>query len=303
MVDNNASSLCDATAHFIAGWLSGCGGVLASHPFDTVKVRLQTQGVFPTEHKYTGTWQCMKHTMYKEGFRGLFKGMSSPLLGTALWNAVVFGSYGNTINCLCGDEVSKQHEMKNVFLASMVAGVAQTFVICPLELTKSRLQIQSCQNSTKYVGLIDCIRQIHAQSGFRGLFNGYQGCFIRDMIGFPTYFCSFEVFMRMLSNDGPPYSDLGGFSIVIAGGFAGTFSWACAFPPDVIKCRIQVDYSGKYEGFVDCTKKSFQEEGMVLMKRGFIPTILRGFPMNAAIFSIYHMFMRSYDTWMHTEDN
>jgi len=45
MGDNNGKAIIDASAHFIAGWVSGCAGVLVSHPFDTVKVRLQTQGV------------------------------------------------------------------------------------------------------------------------------------------------------------------------------------------------------------------------------------------------------------------
>ena len=117
------ASICDATAHFVAGWVSGCGGVLVSHPFDTVKIRLQTQGVASSGTVYTGTWQCLRCTVEREGARGLFKGMSSPLLGTAVWNAVVFGAYGNTISWLCRDTngrevMEKQFEMKNVFIAS-----------------------------------------------------------------------------------------------------------------------------------------------------------------------------------------
>ena len=115
------------------------------------------------------------------------------------------------------------------------------------------------------------------------------------MFGFPTYFCSFEILSRMMSNEEPPYMDLGAPSLVLAGGLAGAFSWGCVFPPDVIKCRMQVDYSGKYSGFIDCVRQSFKEEGWSLMTRGFAPTVLRGFPMNAAIFSIYHMCLRSYE--------
>lgn len=79
--------------------------------------------------------------------------MSSPLLGTALWNAVVFGIYGNTVRLLATNNLEQQHVMKNILIASVAAGVAQTFVICPLELTKTRLQIQSCENSTMYKGI------------------------------------------------------------------------------------------------------------------------------------------------------
>ena len=144
------------------------------------------------------------------------------------------------------------------------------------------------------LGLIDCVRKIYSADGLAGLYNGVRGTFYRDLIGFPTYFCSFELLSRAFSTGGPSY-DLGPGSLILAGGFAGTVSWACAFPPDVIKCRIQVDYSGKYSGFMDCLKKSYNEEGTALFRRGFIPTILRGFPMNAAIFSIYMSSIRFYE--------
>ena len=79
--------------------------------------------------------------------------MSSPLLGTALWNSVIFGTYGNTIKFLAGDDLAEQHRMRNVFIGSLAAGFAQTFVICPLELTKTRLQIQSSQKNKIYNGM------------------------------------------------------------------------------------------------------------------------------------------------------
>lgn len=82
---------------------------------------------------------------------------------------------------------------------------------------------------------------------------------------------------------------------VMAGGITGAISWGFAFPADVIKCRIQVDYEGRYNGFVDCLRKSYREEGKALFRRGFWPCVLRGFPMNAAIFSIYHYMIREYD--------
>ena len=78
--------------------------------------------------------------------------MSSPLLGTAFWNAIVFGSYGNSVRYFAGDDIDKRHEMKNIFFASLITGAVQTVVICPLELTKTRLQIQSCRKTTLYEG-------------------------------------------------------------------------------------------------------------------------------------------------------
>jgi solute carrier family 25 carnitine/acylcarnitine transporter 20/29 len=47
------------------------------HPFDTVKVRLQTTD---TSH-FRGPMDCLLQTVRKEGFAGLYKGATPPLVG------------------------------------------------------------------------------------------------------------------------------------------------------------------------------------------------------------------------------
>lgn len=45
-------------------------GKVVEYPFDTIKVRLQTQ---PLDQPYfSGPWDCFKSIMKQEGFRGLF---------------------------------------------------------------------------------------------------------------------------------------------------------------------------------------------------------------------------------------
>ncbi|XP_065662369.1 mitochondrial basic amino acids transporter isoform X2 [Hydra vulgaris] len=290
----NSVYVLDILADLTCGWISGCGGVLVSHPLDTVKARLQTQGVNTNGNIYSGTWDCFTKTLRQEKFSGLFKGMSSPLIGTAFWNAVVFSSYGNSIRFLAGDNIGDRHLTKNVFLAGMITGAIQTVVICPLELTKTRLQIQSCPKSTLYNGLQDCIIKILKKDGLKGLFKGFWATFYRDIIGFPAYFCCFEGFCCLISNEGHPYEDLGPSPLALSGGCAGAFSWAVVFPIDVIKSRIQADHGNNFSGFWDCLRKSYSNEGAKIFIHGLIPTVLRGFPMNAAIFSIYTILMRSY---------
>jgi solute carrier family 25 carnitine/acylcarnitine transporter 20/29 len=56
---------------FAAGYVSGMCLVLVGHPFDTIKVRLQTQGA---DGKFVGMTDCVKQTVAKEGIRGVYKG-------------------------------------------------------------------------------------------------------------------------------------------------------------------------------------------------------------------------------------
>lgn len=62
----------------VAGGVGGICAVVVGHPFDLVKVRLQTaeKGV------YTGAMDVVRKTIAREGLaRGLYAGVSAPLVG------------------------------------------------------------------------------------------------------------------------------------------------------------------------------------------------------------------------------
>ena len=80
---------------FIAGCIGGCVGVAVGHPFDTIKVRLQTQDAL--RPKFKGMLDCIGQTIKAESVRGFYKGMSSPMASVAVINAMVFGIHGNVV--------------------------------------------------------------------------------------------------------------------------------------------------------------------------------------------------------------
>lgn len=62
----------------VAGGVGGVCAVVVGHPFDLVKVRMQTaeKGV------YSGAMDVVRKTIAKEGLaRGLYAGVSAPLVG------------------------------------------------------------------------------------------------------------------------------------------------------------------------------------------------------------------------------
>jgi len=68
------------------GGFGGVCAVLVGHPFDLVKVRLQTaeKGV------YTGALDVVKNSLARDGFKGLYRGVSAPLIGVTPMFAVSF---------------------------------------------------------------------------------------------------------------------------------------------------------------------------------------------------------------------
>jgi len=73
------------------GSIAGVAGKYVEYPFDTVKVRLQSQpdGV---PLKYAGPLDCFRQSIRQDGFLGLYRGISAPLLGAALETSSLFFS-------------------------------------------------------------------------------------------------------------------------------------------------------------------------------------------------------------------
>ena len=67
-------------------------------------------------------------------------------------------------------------------------------------------------------------------------------------------------------------------------------AWTSTFPFDVIKSRMQADGNNGvflYKGVVDCVVQSYKTSGIRSFFSGLGPTLLRAFPTNAVIFSVY----------------
>ncbi|KAL3960967.1 hypothetical protein ACCO45_006084 [Purpureocillium lilacinum] len=73
---------------FVAGVFSGIAKLTVGHPFDTVKVRLQTTDA----GRFSGPLQCVAQTVRNEGVRGLYKGATPPLVGWMFMDSVMLGS-------------------------------------------------------------------------------------------------------------------------------------------------------------------------------------------------------------------
>ncbi|XP_017075560.2 mitochondrial basic amino acids transporter [Drosophila eugracilis] len=261
---------------FVAGLIGGAAGVLVGHPFDTVKVHLQTDD--PRNPKYKGTFHCFRTILQKDSFRGLYRGISSPMGGIGLVNAIVFGVYGN-VQRLSNDPNS----LTSHFYAGSIAGVAQSFVCAPMELAKTRLQLSTqIDSGIKFTGPIHCLKYILKTEGIKGAFKGLTATILRDIPGFASYFVSFEFLMRQVETPSIFYT-------LMAGGCAGMSSWIACYPIDVVKTHMQADALGskaKYNGFIDCAIKGLKNEGPQFFFRGLNSTLIRAFPMNAACFVV-----------------
>lgn len=84
----NRSNTMKALVDIFAGTIAGINVTIVGHPFDTLKVRLQTQ---PTDKPiYKGVSDCFFKTLKWEGPSGLYKGVQAPLIGQMFFRATMF---------------------------------------------------------------------------------------------------------------------------------------------------------------------------------------------------------------------
>ncbi|XP_055344337.1 mitochondrial basic amino acids transporter-like [Paramacrobiotus metropolitanus] len=276
---------------FVGGCVSGAAQIVSGHPLDTVKVRLQTQPA--TRPLYTGTLHCFVKMVRSEGVAGLYKGMSSPLHGVVAVNALIFGVQGNVLRLLPGGGDS----LANQSLAGMVAGAAQSLLACPLELAKTRMQVQGITDTSGqplHRSPTQYLRQVYRAHGLRAVYRGFNVTLLRDIPGFGAYFLPYEYLRRLLTPAGGHPDDLSVPWLMLAGGLAGSISWLASFPQDVVKTRFQMDDPARprFRSATHCALESARQEKLRVFARGLCPLLLRGFLTNAIILPVNTLFRR-----------
>ncbi|XP_028397785.1 mitochondrial carnitine/acylcarnitine carrier protein-like [Dendronephthya gigantea] len=288
-----------ALKNFLAGGVGGIALVFAGHPLDTIKVRLQTQPkVAPGElPQFAGTLDCAKKTVVKEGFRGLYKGMATPIFLATPMCAMFF--LGSSIGKRLQQPQNPNGELSNIqhFKAGMVAAVFATTVMVPADRIKCLLQIQQTSpEKAKYKGPLDCAWKIFKETGIKGLYKGTAATLLRDIPGNGVYFMTYEIFLKLMTSEGESRADIGPLRIFVAGGFAGMMGWIPGIAPDSLKSRLQTAPEGTYpKGLRDVFRYTIREEGPKALFKGLTPVMLRAFPANAACFLGFEMALRFFN--------
>jgi len=267
---------------FLPGAASGVTKCIVGHPFDTIKVRMQTEGGFG---RFKGPLHCFVQTMKLEGVRGLYKGVTPPLIGWFIIDSVMWRCYLEMQSIIRRARPRKNGELliSEHAMAGAVAGVTSCFVVTPIEQVKARLQVQyHDRGSIQYSGPVDCMRKLVRNNGVLGLYKGFAGTVLFRLF-ISVYFAGYQSYLRLFRRKSVPE----GAAIFLSGGLAASTLWLFAFPTDVLKNRMmaQPDVKPrKYESLRQCIAYIYKHEGYKGFFRGFVPCMLRSFPTNGAAF-------------------
>jgi len=266
---------------------------LVGQPFDIVKVRMQTA----PKGTYTGMVQCATGIFKNEGPLAFYKGTLSPLLGIGVCVSIQFAVLESAKRHFAAKNIEhgrggpdgKEFTGVQLVIAGASAGIANGFVSGPVEHIRIRLQTQPSVNPL-YNGPFDAVRKIVSAHGIAGLFKGQTSTFGREAIGYGAYFLAYEKLMQWeMKRKGVRRDQIPAGMTVLFGAAAGYALWACIYPIDVIKSRMQTDgftpeTGRKYLNTVDCVKTVIRTEGGAAFARGLLPTLIRSPFANGATF-------------------
>ncbi|RIA97298.1 mitochondrial carrier domain-containing protein [Glomus cerebriforme] len=309
----NFSKTDQGIKNVIFGSIAGMSGKLVEYPFDTVKTRLQSQ---PSDHKlFKGPLDCFRQTLAHEGFFGLYRGMSPPMVGAILENASLFLVY-NHIQTMIGEFTTQnynnlQHKspptMTIICLAGALSGTSASFFLTPIELIKCKLQVQetftygSGENivgnnlggsiNSRYSGPLDVIKRTLKIHGIGGFYRGHSGTVVRETAGTAAWFGTYEFISRLfvsnrisLKEDKSSLKkshnitkdDLSAAELMSAGACAGMTYNLLMFPVDSIKSRMQTDEEVMIATRKKVIKRGFWQISRELYKSDGISGFYRG---------------------------
>ncbi|KAK1473895.1 hypothetical protein CCUS01_05485 [Colletotrichum cuscutae] len=284
-----ASGLATQLRSLAAGGFGGVCAVVVGHPFDLVKVRLQTadKGV------YSSAVDVVRKSVARDGLRrGLYAGVSAPLVGVTPMFAVSFWAYdlGKTLVRTTSSAPDAPLTIAQVSAAGFFSAIPMTAITAPFERVKVILQVQSQRlkpgESPKYKGGADVVRQLYAEGGVRSVFRGSVATLARDGPGSAAYFAAYEYIKRRLTPKDPvtgePSGELSLLAVTAAGAAAGVAMWIPVFPVDTVKSRLQTAEGNVTLGGV--VREVYGRGGVKAFFPGFGPALARAVPANAATF-------------------
>ncbi|KAJ3044536.1 hypothetical protein HDV00_001964 [Rhizophlyctis rosea] len=294
-----------ALADFVFGSAAGFTSKLVEHPFDTIKVRLQTQpvaapGVPPL---FAGPIDCLRKTVQSDGARALYRGVAPPVIGSMAEHAVLFSAYIGFKPCvhsLAGRTDADEYTISELAACGALAGAFASLVLTPVELIKCKQQVQA-----EATGSVAVLLATLRKDGLQGMFRGHAGTFLRETAGGAAWFGLYELACNGFvarSNGTRTRADLTATELMAAGSLAGIGYNTSLFPADTIKsiqqteeeirARAGVVGSRGKVGFWEVGRNLYHGEGIRGFYRGLGVTLCRSVPGSALIVATFELLTR-----------
>ncbi|CAI9298598.1 unnamed protein product [Lactuca saligna] len=279
--DNIHWEMLDKSKFFFlgAGLFSGVSAML--YPVVVLKTRQQVL------LKDTPCFKMASSILRHEGFRGLYRGFGTSLMGTIPARALYMGALEMTkSNLSCTAVKLGLSEVKAAAIANTAAGLSAAMVAqlvwTPVDVVSQRLMIQGGKganmrslslSSVMYNGGFDAFSKIIQKDGVRGLYKGFGISVLTYAPSNAVWWGSYSMTHRWIWGGVLSHTGVGGglksdsAAVVAVQGLSATiasgFSALVTMPLDTIKTRVQVldGEGGNRRAFVTQSVRDLVKEG------------------------------------------
>ncbi|KAG0232793.1 hypothetical protein BGW41_001727 [Actinomortierella wolfii] len=251
----------------MAGGLAGTAVDTALFPLDTLKTRLQSKAGFAASG----------------GFRGVYSGLTSAVVGSAPGASMFFVTYETLKTALRKVMPEPQQEPLIHMMSASGGEIAACFVRVPTEVIKQRMQTKQFATTS------GAVRAVIQNEGFRGFYRGYFSTVVREIpftcIQFPLYEAMKKNWARRTDRNA-----VDAWEAAICGSIAGGIAAGLTTPLDVIKTRLMLSQraaagaatttaaaaanSAYYSGIVSTFRRIWVEEGPRALFSGIGPRVM-----------------------------
>ncbi|KAG1824180.1 mitochondrial carrier domain-containing protein [Suillus variegatus] len=235
-----------------AGGLAGTAVDILFFPIDTVKTRLQSAQGF----------------IKAGGFRGIYKGVGSVVVGSAPGAAAFFSTYEAMKRSI---PLHDQLAPVNHMLSASVGEVAACLIRVPTEVIKTRMQTSTYGASASSFKAATLV--LHHE-GIPGFYRGFWTTIMREIPFTSLQFPLYEFLKSRLSiylDRKPLYAH----EAAVCGSIAGGTAAALTTPLDVLKTRVMLDLRDPSKQQVPTLPMRFQQiyvqEGAKALFAGIVP--------------------------------
>lgn len=289
-MDNNIKAI-------ISGSFSGSMSVIAGQPFDTIRIRYQTNKNLIGKSIHTVFYDVIKN----ENFKTLYRGISPALTVATIENCVIFTANRIITDNYRNNIISNKNRKLTLFEQAIIgggSGIFSAIAISPPELIKVRLQADALKHNNErlYKNTIDCLVKTVNENGIKTLFRGLIPQLARDIpFGF-GFFGSYHTFTSMFMNlsNVENKDKLNSSFYVLSGGLAGCVGWTISIPMDVVKSNVSA-YKLQNKNYTMMQtsnyviKKIYKSQGFRGFFNGLGVACVRSFPTNGTLFFAYEL--------------
>ncbi|KAF9436773.1 hypothetical protein BGZ76_003004 [Entomortierella beljakovae] len=243
----------------LAGAMAGTAVDTALFPLDTLKTRLQSKAGFAASG----------------GFRGVYSGLTSAVIGSAPGASMFFVTYEGLKTVLHAALPDPQYAPVVHMMSASGGEIAACFVRVPTEVIKQRMQTKQFNTTSA------AVRAVIQNEGVLGFYRGYFSTVAREIpftcIQFPLY-----EYMKKSFAHSTHRQKVDPWEAAICGSIAGGIAAAITTPLDVVKTRVMlsqrnhtgVQSSAYYSGISSTFKRILAEEGPRALFSGIGPRVM-----------------------------